>query len=500
MQLLSIAGSGKPVPFERGERGAWAALIALTAFAALLRAIGLDGGLWLDEIITLVESVRHPLTQIVTVFPGNNQHTLYSVLAHGSIALFGERPWSLRLPALLFGAATPAALYLFARECTGRGEAMLASILVAVGYHFVWFSQNARGYSALAFFAVLSSWLLRRGQQRGRRGDFAAYAVACALGAYTHLTMVFVAAGHAAAYLVRLGPPWRHEGLARWRLPLAGFTLAAVLSIALYAPLLLDVEQFFAKRAMPPPVATPEWAAKALLSGLELGLGTALGAAAGALLLAVGLWSYLRQDRFLAALFVLPGVFTLATVVALRQPIFPRFLFFLAPFAVLVVVRGAIVIGARLSRASIAHAPAPLTPLGFALVIAMIAASAASLPYDYRYPKQDYAGALAFIDARRAPNEPVAAAGGAIYPLREYYGRSWPEVRSADELATLRASGGRTWVVYTLAEYIAAEAPALMRTLRDDCTVEAVFHGTVAGGDITVCAIPASKRGVGKAT
>lgn len=490
----------KSIRVESSAQRPWIALIALTALAALLRAIGLDGGLWLDEITTLVESVRHPLTQIVTVFPGNNQHTLYSVLAHGSIALFGEQPWSLRLPALLFGAATPAALYLFARECTGRGEAMLAGILVAVGYHFVWFSQNARGYSALAFFAVLSSWLLLRGLRRGERGAFAAYAVACALGAYTHLTMVFVAAGHAGACLVRLGLPWRREAFARWRLPLTGFALAAVLSIALYAPLLLDVEQFFAKRAMPPPVATPGWAAKALLSGLELGLGTALGAAGGALLLAVGLWSYFRQHRFLAALFVLPGVFTLAAVVALRQPIFPRFLFFLAPFAVLVVVRGAVVIGARLSRASMAHAPAPLTPLGLALVIAMIAASAASLPYDYRYPKQDYAGALAFLDARRAPNEPAAAAGGAIYPLHEYYRRSWPAVRSVDALAALRASGARVWVVYTLADYIAAATPALMRSLRDQCTVEAVFRGTVAGGDVTVCAIPALKRGGGSAT
>ncbi len=59
--------------------------------AAVLRAIGLDGGLWLDEILTLIESVRRPVAQIVTTFPSNNQHTLYSVLAHASISAIRRR-------------------------------------------------------------------------------------------------------------------------------------------------------------------------------------------------------------------------------------------------------------------------------------------------------------------------------------------------------------------------------------------------------------------------
>src|ERR1043166_6480075 len=75
----------RPGLFARIDARPWAALAALTAFAALLRAIGSDSGLWLDEIITLVESVRRPLAQILTAFPGNNQHTLYSVLAPASV-------------------------------------------------------------------------------------------------------------------------------------------------------------------------------------------------------------------------------------------------------------------------------------------------------------------------------------------------------------------------------------------------------------------------------
>jgi hypothetical protein len=460
--------------------------------AAALRAIGLDGGLWLDEIITLVDSVRQPVAQIITVFPGNNQHTLYSVLAHVSIRVFGEEVWSLRLPALLFGAATPPVLYLFAREFTGRTEALLAGLLLAVNYHHVWFSQNARGYSALAFFALLATWLLLRGLRRGKSSDFLWYGVASSLAVYTHLTMVFMVMAHAVACALLLGvPPFDKDALPRWRLPLIGFVLAAVLALALYAPLLLDVQQYFLKPSQSKEVATPQWAAMELLRGLQVGTGSAFGALAGGILFLCGLRSYFRQSRFLLALFVLPGAITVAAVVGLGQPIRPRFLFFLAGFGVLIVVRGALEVGAWLMRRwKPGAAPAPTTAFGVALVALMVVVSASSLAFDYRYPKQDFDGAMRFVQARRAEGEPVVTAGGAIYPYREYYRQPWEGVDSLEQLQKIRAQGRRVWVLYTLAEIIEASTPDLTHALHDECAVAAVFRGTVAGGDITVCALP----------
>ena len=32
-----------------------------------------------------------------------NQHPLYSVLAHGAVGVWGESPWVVRLPAMVFG-------------------------------------------------------------------------------------------------------------------------------------------------------------------------------------------------------------------------------------------------------------------------------------------------------------------------------------------------------------------------------------------------------------
>lgn len=461
------------------------------ALAAVLRAIGLDGGLWWDEIRTLLDSVRPPLLQILTVFPGNNQHTLYSVLAHLSIAAFGDAAWSLRLPALVFGVATVPALYFLGREFAGRSEALLACLLLVVSYHHVWFSQNARGYTLLAFLAVVSTGLLLRGLRRKRGSDFVWYAVTAALGTYTHLTMVFMVIAHAVACGLLMGlPGLDRDALRRWRQPAMGFALAAVFTLLLYAPLLLDVQQFFLKRPSETPVATPEWAATEMVRGLQIGFGSALGALGGVLLMVCGLWSYYRQSRFLLALFVLPGAITVAAAIALGRPIFPRFLFFLAGFGVLIIVRGALEIGAWLSRRTPDATRTEMTVAGVVLVLLVAAVSAWSLADNYRYPKQDYAGALQFVLTHRAEGDPVVTAGGAMYPYREYYGRPWKGVTSREQVQQIHAQGRPVWVLYTLADYLEASAPQLMITLRDECRVAAVFRGTVANGDVTVCVMP----------
>ncbi len=94
--------------------GHWLLLAAITVVALGVRFWRLDSGLWVDEVFTLTDFVRVPLGQIVTSFPSQNQHMFYSVLAHASVITFGESAWSLRLPALLFGALTIWPVFLLA--------------------------------------------------------------------------------------------------------------------------------------------------------------------------------------------------------------------------------------------------------------------------------------------------------------------------------------------------------------------------------------------------
>src|SRR5262249_40201596 len=187
---------------------------------------------------------------ILTTFPSQNQHMLFSVLAHASITSLGESAWALRLPSVLFGVASLWALFFLGRRIVGVGEALLACALMTVSYHHVWFSENARGYMGLMFFATLATWLWLEALARPGWRWWFAYAVVLALGMSIHMTMVFVPAAHAALYLLRIvaarpggdraNQPGHRTGDVRQ--PLLAWILAGTLTLQLYA---LSLPQFF---------------------------------------------------------------------------------------------------------------------------------------------------------------------------------------------------------------------------------------------------------------
>ena len=125
-----------------------------------------------------------------------------------------------------------------------------------------------------------------------------------------------------------------------WTNAAIGFALAGLLTFLLYLPLLSDVHAFFERRSETTNVATAGWAILETLKGLQLAYMGA-GLFAGALVFAVGCWSYLRQSPTVLALFFAPPLVVLATTVLLQHPIRPRFFFFAAGFALLVIMRGA---------------------------------------------------------------------------------------------------------------------------------------------------------------
>lgn len=469
----------------------WLALGAITLLALVLRLWDLNKCLWFDEIYFLVGTLRHPMAVILTVFTGDTQHPLYSVMARLCLVVFGEEPWSLRLPAVLFGVASVPALYLLGAKVTSRAEALVAAAFLAVSYHHVWFSQNARGYTALAFFAIVSALLLLMGIESGKMAPFAAYAVAASLGIYTHITMVFLVA---AQFLVCAG--WllaearRRSGPVRWQPPLAGFALTALLAAAMYAPIMTQVVHFFAHHpSTMKAVSTPKWALAETLRGLSIGLGATGVLLGAAMVVLAGMWSYWIESRLVFWLFVLPVVVTALGAVAGRGTMYPRFYFFLIGFGVLILVRGIF----YLPAAVVAHMPGRVKQSGRlprilagSLVGILLAASAYSLQKNYEYPKQDFEGALRFIETEKKDMGPMLTAGATVFPYQQYFGEHWPEVKTPAELESIVARGEPVWLVYTFPRYLEAAAPGVPETIAKEFTVLRVFHGTLGEGDVVV--------------
>lgn len=473
-------------------------MAALTIAALLLRLPGLNGGLWVDEIYSLLFSFRLPVLDIVAAFPRDNHHPFYSLLAHAARALFGEAPWTVRLPSLLFGTATVPALFVLARDVAGRRVGFIAAALLAASWHHAWFSQNARGYAMLAFFAVLGTWLLLRGVATGRRAWFIGYAIAGALGAWTHLTMVFVVAGQAAGCIV-----WAFSQPAgnRWsqlKGPAIGVALAGLLTVALYAAVLLQVGDYFVNRpSQLRGVSTPLWALLEAARVLMVGVGGARGAVAvvilalGVTIFVAGLVRVHRHSPLALLLFVTPGVAIVLGALAARGTMYPRFFFALAGFAVIIVVCGVVALAEGVARGR----PAVARGLVTAFAVLAVGANLFSAARTFGIPKQDFGGAVSFAAAQEGRGDLVATAGAASLPAEELFGRSWPRTDSLPPLDSLRRLGRPVWLVYTFPRYLERFSPDVFAAVLAECRDAATFRGTVGGGDVTVCAFPPRAAG-----
>ena len=460
--------------------------MSLLAAAAITRLIDLGDGPWFDEIVTLVHYVRLPLSQIFTTFDSKNQHILYSALAHGSVAMFGESIWALRLPAAVLGVASIAALVWFGRLITSRAEALAAAALLTFSYHHVWFSQNARGYTALLLATLVASGLLVKmtAATDSRWQLSVGYATTMALALYTHFTAALIVIGHFIWWAVLV---MRNRGKPIWPaawIPLAGFALTVAFALVLYWPVLGNL----VGTLLAPDVGgitgqwkNPVWfwseTVRSLVRGLPGGWLT-LGVVSG--ISGFGLASYGKQNLAIASLMLLPPAVTAVAVLAVKQNLWPRFFFFAAGFILLIVIRGIFVLARRVW-------PAQAMALGSVIAAILIVASATTVPKAWK-PKQDYVGAARFVERSYAPGDAIVTVDMTELPLREYEGRKWLYAADRDDLVRIEGSHARTWVLLTFPLRMASVRPQLWDYIQRRYVRVAEFRGTIAGGEIIVMA------------
>lgn len=474
---------------EQARPTAW--LVALLAVGGLLRVVGLDTTLWHDELAMLVNLIGQPFGDLVGSFPSDNNHPLYTILAWLSVRIFGEHAWALRVPAVLFGVGSIWALYLVATHVTSRREALLACTVLTFSYHHVWFSQNARGYTGLLFFTLLSSYWFMRSIREGTRKAWLAHGTTLALGTYVHLTAVYVGAAHFLIYagaLVKRDSELRRSGAGA--AAAFGFVFAGLAALALHAPILSQLVYFFFLResrvAVQAEWTNPLWtlleAARSLGVGLPLGL-AALGLGFSVLL--PGIVSYWRRAPIVVWLLVLPASLGAGTMLALGRNLWPRFFFFLAGFGVMIGVRSITSLADAVARAFRLAEPRTGRILATAAVGAFVALSSVMLQRNYALPKQDYVGALDFITTRRKPGEPVMTTGLATFPYKDYYHTDFLPIESVADLDA-RIAHTQGYVVYTFPIHLRSRYPELWEALRARGQEIARFQGTVGDGDLVV--------------
>ncbi len=249
----------------RCGRGFWFGLALIVAFAAWQRWPAMGHSFWGDEGWAFCDFVHGKWKPVdpggslqgelrfekvrwqQTIFgdrSGNN-HWLGSILQRAGLdtwqRLTGRSAWEfdervVRAVPLAAGLASLLAMGLLARRLGGPVLGLAATALMALHPLHVRFSVEARGYSLMLLFFVLSLWVLVRALEMGRRRDWLAFGLLQFLVLYSWKGAVYpLAALNLAVGVWLLLRPASHRGrrstaLARW---LAANLLGAMIFLPL---------------------------------------------------------------------------------------------------------------------------------------------------------------------------------------------------------------------------------------------------------------------------
>jgi hypothetical protein len=148
------------VDFE--ELAPWL-VIAIALAGYVMRVFLLaKNGLWLDEAFSVWMAGRGPVEMLQWIVRIDQHPPLYYLLLHYWMTINGETPYRVRLLSVLFGAGTIPIIYLIGKRMSGVVMGLSAAMLLAFSLFNIYFAQEARMYTLLAFNAAAAIYALVR--------------------------------------------------------------------------------------------------------------------------------------------------------------------------------------------------------------------------------------------------------------------------------------------------------------------------------------------------
>ena len=132
----------------------WIAICIILVISVLLRLPNLNESLWYDELWST--NIKLAKDHLFSTMRFDTSPPLYSILMFIWIRLFGDSEISIRIPPLIFGFLSIFLTYSIASRFTDKKNGILAAFLMCLSPVHIWYSQEARPYSAVLFFLLLS--------------------------------------------------------------------------------------------------------------------------------------------------------------------------------------------------------------------------------------------------------------------------------------------------------------------------------------------------------
>lgn len=182
-------------------------LAAIVLLAGALRFYGLDiQSFWIDELASVVLS-KESIFQILRNHLETNPPAYYAIL-HFVQEYLGNGEWALRLPSAIAGVLAVPSIYLLGRRLYSEQEGLFAALFTAVFWCPIYYSQEARAYSLLLLFSILTAYfwwgilVKLRARERVSALEAAGYVVSAIVCSYLHYYGAYLVALQGAALIV----------------------------------------------------------------------------------------------------------------------------------------------------------------------------------------------------------------------------------------------------------------------------------------------------------
>ncbi len=479
-------------------------LAAITLLAFILRLVNLNLDLWLDEITPIMRYRHFSALQVVGSYLSSNNHLFNTLLLKITIAVFGEKEWSIRLPAVIFGTATIPAIYWVARIVMTRLVSLSIALLLAVSYHHIFFSQNAKGYSAYLFFSLLSSGLLVKGLQMDLVRIWIFYIITMFFNFASLLNSVFVFISHiftSGVFLLILSQRGAFPMLLLRRLT-GVFLVTGLLGFQLYSLILPQayevIHMVYTNLATGYRMFSWELL-KEIIRGISAGFGSGIlfGVLPFLIVSIVGFVALFKRQWVLIMSLTMPGIFMALYLIVKSLTFSPRHFLIILPLVIISAVNGIFIVAKFVAKPLRKNEKIFTARVGIALLLIVCIISLASLKYYYSTPKQAYRSSIKYLEAKRKPGEIVivihiAEAGYRYYGERLGInlneGKDYFFVRTIESFNEVFCSHGKIgcFLVTTFPRALNINHPDLEERIKKDWTVIKTFPGTIGDGQISV--------------
>lgn len=168
-------------------------LLGLILLAFAIRVYRLNfQSLWRDEVDAILFAQQSLPTLAANFLRVGQNGPLYFLILHYWIRLAGISEFAVRFLSLAFGVLIIPTVFLLGRQLFGAGNGLLAAFLMALSPYHVWYSQEARMYSLVAFLALLSLYLFYLALRKDRWFLWVGCVLVTGLSMYIHLFALLI--------------------------------------------------------------------------------------------------------------------------------------------------------------------------------------------------------------------------------------------------------------------------------------------------------------------